>query len=652
MSSPSARKPRTRGAGDRAAAASNKSKFDKLRRLRAAGRSAAALSDDEPSDGDDASMYVAMDEDEYQQHTRQGGLDDFVVDDDGAGYVDGGADDIGLGGASPEPTPTRPRAQKQKQSARRSEKRRKSPPPAQPAGGRRLDAMFKSAQMKPAKQAGATAADDDAFMSELISGLEVPGTPTRGPDRTRRQSVRTPATVGSSSVRRRAAAAATALGRPVAMVTPKAEPISALDVSSHSVLDPFGPPPTKRARSETDDPFLDPPPPPQLQDGTSGAGVLPKAEDDLMIMDPIVDELGDIDADALLEGLEVDADSASSAPLYAKTDPEGQSWMDVQLEMAQPAAGPAQAAPQQDSTDAAGPGDELLMYWIDVLEKNGNLYVVGKTFAGGAFRSCCLRVSGIERNVFLLPRIDPATGERFAIVDVHRELDALALRHGIRRFACKAVERRYAFELAGVPAAAEYLKVVYGFGQPALPEDFSGRTFERAFGVTYSALELFLLKRRIMGPCWLHVRGVRAVDSHSRQSWCRLEYTVDDPKSVSLVGDEALAKAGLPRAPPLTAMTLSLKTAMDQRAGTNEVVAVSMLVYHDMSLDDQTPAAQRAGEQRTLVRPPSGVPMPGDFVRAAQAQSRRGLQVDAVRTEAALLSSLVAQLQRVDPDII
>ncbi|KAJ2763400.1 DNA-directed DNA polymerase alpha catalytic subunit pol1, partial [Coemansia nantahalensis] len=82
------------------------------------------------------------------------------------------------------------------------------------------------------------------------------------------------------------------------------------------------------------------------------------------------------------------------------------------------------------------------------------------------------------------------------------------------------------------------------------------------------------------------------------------------------------------------------------------VVAASMLVYHDMSLDDQTPAAQRAGEQRTLVRPPSGVPMPPDFVRAAQAQSRRGLHVDAVRTEAALLSGLVAQLQRIDPDIV
>ncbi|KAJ2764790.1 DNA-directed DNA polymerase alpha catalytic subunit pol1, partial [Coemansia nantahalensis] len=505
-------------------------------------------------------------------------MDDFVVDDDGAGYVDGGTDDIGFGGGggSPEPTPTRARAQKQ--SARRSEKRRKSPPPAQPAGGRRLDAMFKSAHMKPAKQAS-TAADDDAFMSELISGLEVPGTPTRGPGRSVRPT-RTPATAGSSSVRRRAVAAQ---GRPAALITPKAEPVGIVDISNPA-LDPFGPPPTKRARSEMDDPFQDPqqpqPPQPQPQQATDRADAVPKAED-TTAADTVMDELADIDAGTLLEGFEMDVADPSSAPLYAQTEAEGQSWMDVQLEMARPpVAAPAQA-PAQDSADAAGAGDELRLYWIDVLEKNGSLYLLGKTRAGGEFRSCCLRVSGIERNVFLLPRIDPATGERFAIVDVHRELDGLALRHGVRQFACKPVERRYAFELAGVPAAAEYLKVVYGFSQPALPEGFSGRTFERAFGITYSALELFLLKRRIMGPCWLQVRGARAVDSHSRQSWCRLEYTVDDPKSVGLVGDEALGEAGLPRAPPLTVMTLSLKTAMDQRAGTNEVVAASMLVYHD-----------------------------------------------------------------------
>ncbi|KAJ1731543.1 DNA-directed DNA polymerase alpha catalytic subunit pol1 [Coemansia biformis] len=636
MSSPSARKPRTRGAGDRTAA--NKSKFDKLRRLRAAGRSAAALSDDEPSDGDDDGMYVAMDEDEYQRRTRQAGLDDFVVDDDGAGYVDGGADDIGLDEASPEPTPTRARAQKQR--SRRPEKRRPSPPPPlQPAGERRLDAMFKSAQMKPAKQQ-APAADDDAFMSELISGLEVPGTPSRASGRARRQS-RTPATAGSSSVRRRAVAAQ---GRPVSMVIPKPEPVNVVDISDPA-LDPFALPSAKRARLDMDDPFQDPQPAAGVPDLAPKPEVSPP-------VDPLVDDLADIDADALFDGLEVDDPGTGSVPLYTDAEPAGQSWMDVQLEMANPPDAEPAPLSAQDSAEAAGAGDILRMYWIDVLEKNGNLYVIGKALAGGAFRSCCLRVSGIERNVFLLPRVDPATGERYPIVDVHRELDALALRHGVRQFACKPVERRYAFELASVPASTEYLKVVYGFSQPALPEDFSGNTFERAFGITYSALELFLLKRRIMGPCWLEVRGARAVDSHSRQSWCRLEYTADDPKRVGLVSDDAFASTGLPRVPPMTVMTLSLKTVMDQRAGANEVVAASMLVYHNMVLDDQTPAAQRAGEQRTLVRPPPGVPMPSDFVRAAQMQSQRGLQIDAVRTEAALLSSLVAQLQRVDPDIV
>ncbi|KAJ2814452.1 DNA-directed DNA polymerase alpha catalytic subunit pol1, partial [Coemansia erecta] len=305
-----------------------------------------------------------------------------------------------------------------------------------------------------------------------------------------------------------------------------------------------------------------------------------------------------------------------------------------------------------DTAESSNGGDTAHIFWIDALEKNGSLYVVGKEPCAQGFRSCCVKVSGLERNVFLLPRVSPATGERFSALEVHKEFEALAMRQGVRAFACKPVERKYAFELGGVPAAAEYLKVVYGFDQPALRDDLSGATFERAFGTTYSALELFLLKRRIMGPCWLRVQGARSVDRFNRLSWCRSEYTVGNPKDVLVMDDAAMEQRGLPRVPPLTTVTISLKTVMNHRDRVNEVVAVSLLVHRDVSLDDGTPAAQRRAEQLTLVRQLTGTPLPGDFARAAQAQGRRGLVIEAVKTEAALLTALVAHLQRVDPDVL
>ncbi|KAJ2789113.1 DNA-directed DNA polymerase alpha catalytic subunit pol1, partial [Coemansia guatemalensis] len=340
----------------------------------------------------------------------------------------------------------------------------------------------------------------------------------------------------------------------------------------------------------------------------------------------------------MLEGLD-ELEEAEPAPALYGEDEEaqGQSWMDVQLAMTDAVGENAMdCAPQDVAMDCSphtAPADgELMFFWLDMLEKNGTLYVIGKTpgGAGGELESCCVKVTGIERNVFLLPRAQGAEGERVAVQQVHQEFEGLALRHGVRRFMCKAVTRHYAFE-AEVPATAEYLKVAYGFDQPALPAVLSGTTFERAFGTTYSAQELFLLKRRVMGPCWLTVRGARMMDAHSRQSWCRREFSVGDPKAVRVADDDAVERARLPRTPALTTLSLSLRTATNR--GAAEIVAASVLVHRGAALDDPTPAAQRVGEQLTLVRALAGQPLPADFARAAAQQSRRGLRVEVAASE-------------------
>ena len=103
--------------------------------------------------------------------------------------------------------------------------------------------------------------------------------------------------------------------------------------------------------------------------------------------------------------------------------------------------------------------------------------------------------------------------------DVYEEFDQIRRKHGIRNFGCKFVKRNYAFEVPGVPAESDYLKVVYGFdrmnlsflfisayfAEPSLPADLKGQTFSRVFGTGTSALELLILKRKLMGPCWVKI---------------------------------------------------------------------------------------------------------------------------------------------------
>jgi DNA polymerase alpha subunit A len=73
------------------------------------------------------------------------------------------------------------------------------------------------------------------------------------------------------------------------------------------------------------------------------------------------------------------------------------------------------------------------------------------------------------------------------------------------------------------------LKIKYPATCPPLPNNLTGNTFEAVFGTNQSMLELFILKRKIKGPCWLTLNNVKKVTEY-RRTWCRQEIVIDDPK--------------------------------------------------------------------------------------------------------------------------
>ena len=85
----------------------------------------------------------------------------------------------------------------------------------------------------------------------------------------------------------------------------------------------------------------------------------------------------------------------------------------------------------------------------------------------------------------------------------------------IKGFKCKMVKRKYCFEMPIPHGEHKFLKIKYPAdknGKP-LPSNLTGNTFECIFGANQSMLELFILKRKIKGPCWITIKNPKVLKS-------------------------------------------------------------------------------------------------------------------------------------------
>ena len=58
--------------------------------------------------------------------------------------------------------------------------------------------------------------------------------------------------------------------------------------------------------------------------------------------------------------------------------------------------------------------------------------------------------------------------------------------------------------------------------------ELKGRTFSHVFGTNTSAFELFVLKRKVMGPCWLEIKDVAFSDSAVRLQFLLVMFMTDE----------------------------------------------------------------------------------------------------------------------------
>lgn len=305
-------------------------------------------------------------------------------------------------------------------------------------------------------------------------------------------------------------------------------------------------------------------------------------------------------------------------------------------------------------TVAGEDGEEVLkFFWLDAFEaenhKAGTIYLFGKVWneASGTFVSSCVTVEGLERNLFVLPRAlkldrdGDVTDEKVEMVDVYQEVEGMLAKAGVQSFQCKPVQRNYAFEKAEIPEEATWLKVKYSATFPKALEGATGKTFSHVFGSGIGPLERFLMKRDLMGPCWLDIKG--ATPSFRKVSWTKIEASISDPKMIKKTVQP-------PASPPLVVLSLNMQTVLNRKTAKNEILVVSGLVHNTIECDGPTINPEAGFSHFTGVRKLGDTPFPFDFRPRCHQTRRETTQLHP--NERSLLGYVLGKIAKIDPDVV
>ncbi|KAL2146027.1 hypothetical protein VTI28DRAFT_5366 [Corynascus sepedonium] len=636
--------------------ATKRDKFAELRALRQAGKKKFDTYEVE----DAADLYEEVDENQYKKIVRARlNEDDFVVDDNGEGYADDGREEWdrvqAYDSESDDALPVRGKD-------RKSKKQRDDEQAKRDANDRDISEYFtKGAAKAQPKPKIVKTEDDDRFLEDLLNKVDanVPAPIPRIPKKRDRSAERRKTRPLSPAREVRQPAP-----KKTKMIDGSASSPMASDVAM--IEDDFAPPVEDEPAAPVDVIMSDPAP-------SSPAAKV--AERRTQIKDD-TDEFDDDDVDDdMMEVAHTGAIAAASVNLsgsrqiknITKPDPapassslarvpesavDASSWNGIneKLNVISSSQPESRSLGKIDYKDAIEEDGSLNMYWTDYTEVNGSLCLFGKVLnkKTGRYVSCFVKVDNILRKLYFLPRKHRVQGgvettEQVEMMDVYQEVDAIMTKMNVQMHKIKACTRKYAFELPGIPVEADYLKLLYPYTKPAIELGTKGETFSHVFGTNTSLFEQFVLWKKIMGPCWLRIEDADFT-ALKNASHCRLEVLVEHPNMITPTGESESENA-----PPLTLMSIALRTVFNAKDNKQEILAISARIYEDVSLNDTTPADKLPCRTFTLIRPQTNT-FPLGFEKIAK-ERRKGL-IKLMKQESDILSFFLAQLDLVDPDVI
>lgn len=602
---------------------SRATKRDKLKQLREARRTGVNATF---SDSDNEAIYDEVDEATYREHKRDQLInDDFIVDDNGEGYVDNGADEWD--------DSTRPQYYSDEEEETSKKRKRKDLKPAKVAKSAQINNFFKAATEK----AVAKPAKADASIDDILDDFDTPKVTKKhkagnqfGSKSSEKKKTNAPSSFSFSTFSK------TSKKKERKPLDDEMEDVS-FDTSNVDSEQPSSPIKKEVAATpETDN-----------KENIKPVG----------IKNPIKEEPESSDsedevvvtrrprASAAVKNVpttlsSVKASALSSSPLRATS--HSQISYTEKLEVS-----------NIIDSDKTAEENTFKMFWLDYCEVDSSLLLFGKILTrDGNLASALVQVNGLCRELFFLPRKnrlvdDEETEEAVTALDVHEEISPLLLdKFGLDSLKAKPETMKYAFELPGIPKETEYLKVLLPFKTSknralVMPADLEGETFSHVFGTNANIFESFVMQRNIMGPCWLEIKNGN-FNAIRNSSHCQVEVAIDSPSFVTPLVNTNLAP------PNLTVTSISVQTIMNTKQNKQEVASVSIATYRNVSQDAPTDEKLQPSDIVTLVRPIGGVSVPPGLQQLAQKQD---LNLRIMPNEKSLLSCLTALLKNQDPDV-
>ncbi|XP_026057085.1 DNA polymerase alpha catalytic subunit-like [Carassius auratus] len=583
------------------------------------------------------SVYEEVDEEQYSKMVRERQDDDWIIDDDGTGYVEDGREifDEDLDDDALEKDSKSKQGGKGGDSKKNVKKVSVSKPNS-------IKSMFMNSSVKKPAEKHVDLSQDD-LLGDILQDLhsEKPVLLTPPPVITLKKKKTLGSPMNPFSVKpqvpKESPGVQMSKPRPVVTRVPPADP----SPRSSAHIQPSKPAATQIKKPQAEEP-----------------------EEEAIEFDEM-----DFDEPMEAENIEeepvkvkAELETTSNVNVEPKTEPQdemlisglggGMGW--EKIEEGEPIEAPVEV--QVDSSQlplVEGPDGDMVFrfYWLDAFEDQYNqpgvVYLFGKVWieSAEAHVSCCVAVKNIERTMYLLPRehkVNLATGEQtdspVGMMDVYQEFNGLSEKFKIMKFKSKPVTKSYAFEIPDIPSQSEYLEVKYSAELPPLPSELKGSTFSHVFGANTSSLEHFLLNRKIRGPCWLDVKTPQL--SNQPISWSKVEAVAQKVELISVVKDLS--------PPPLVVMSISLKTVQNPKTHQNEIVSLSALIHHQFPLD-KAPPRPPFQTHFCVVSKPNDCIFPYDFKDAVR--KKNGI-VDIAGTERTLLGFFLAKMHKIDPDVI
>lgn len=601
-------------------------KREKLRLLREARKTGRLVVD---SGSEDEEIYDEVDENTYLEHKRKQLMnDDFIVDDDGEGYVDNGVDEWD--------DSTRPQYYSDEEEETTTKKRKRKEPKVTKTA--QINNFFKPATSTAPTKKIETNVDDilEDFDVAVPKKKQKKEKKDVFAPKTTKNKVSKNAfsfsttvrkrddTMPSSPIRRNKLSAANSdVSSPVKR-SEVSSPVKGSEVSS----------PVKR--SEMSSPTKEQ----QVSSPQMTENIPIKTENKDSVTPEVEEESDDSDEDVVI----------TRRPRQAAPQrPTVSNFSSVKTEP-RPVSSPVRAFTENvtKKVEPSAVGETFKMYWFDYSELDDSLLLFGKvpTKEGGVV-SAVVQVSNMNRELYFLPRKFRRDDETEAVTpkDVYEEITPMFLqKFGLDTLKAKPAKMKYAFELPDVPKGeTEYLKVLLPYKTKlkqklSWPPNVEGDTFSHVFGGNAAIFESFVLQRNIMGPCWLEIKN-GDFTAMQNTSHCQLEVSVASADSIVPIADDAVP-------PALTVTSISVQTTLNKNQ--QEVVSISMATFKNVPQEERIDENMKPNDVVTLVRPVHSANLPPGLQAMAE---KKGLNVRVFPNERMLLNCLAGMIKTIDPDV-